>query len=382
MRAFAFAVLLCCASLSTADAAEPAAPLRQSYDLQVPVAPSPVRMEGVSWLLYELQLSNFSAGPLRLQSVQVRDGDTGRVLAELDAAALAPRLQRIGAAASEPARALAPGEREVLYLELRLADGAPPKRLIHRLRYGYGSEGGSAELEGATVDVRPAPSLILSPPVSGGPWVAIHHPEWARGHRRVYYAVGGRAVLPGRYAIDWVKLDAQGRTSAGDRDRVAGIYGYGEPVLAVADATVAAVRDDVKEVPLVSQHRKQSLDDAPGNYVALDLGDGRYAFYEHLQPGSVRVAVGQRVRRGQPLGALGFTGDSTGPHLHFHLADGRIPLASDGVPYVFDRFRVIGRYPDLSQMGKAPWTPPLAAEQLSRENERPGPNTVLELGRD
>lgn len=382
MRAFAFAVLLCCASGFAVRAADAPAPLRQSYDLQVPVAPSPVRMEGASWLLYELQLTNFSSGPLRLQGVQVRDGDDGRVLADLDAAALAPRLQRIGAAASEPARALAPGEREVLYLELRLPEGAPPRRLVHHLRYGYGSQGGSAELEGAAVEVRPAPGLVLSPPVGGGPWVAIHHPEWARGHRRVYYAVGGRAVLPGRYAIDWVKLDAQGRTSAGDPDRVAGIYGYGEPVLAVADATVAAVRDEVQEVPRVSQHRKQALDDAPGNYVALDLGDGRYAFYEHLQPGSVRVAVGQRVRRGETLGALGFTGDSTGPHLHFHLADGRVPLAADGMPYVFDGFRVLGRYPDLSQMGKAPWTPPQASEQLSRKNERPGPNTVLELGGD
>src|SRR3546814_7386768 len=68
-----------------------------------------------------------------------------------------------------------------------------------------------------------------------------------------------------------------------------------------------------------------------GNACALDLGDGRHAFYEHLKPGSIRVVPGQRVRRGEVIAELGFTGDSTGPHLHFHVADAPSPLGAEGL---------------------------------------------------
>src|SRR3546814_1338788 len=98
------------------------------------------------------------------------------------------------------------------------------------------------------------------------------------------------------------------------------------------------------ESETLSGRSRNALADASGNYLALDLGDGRHAFYEHLEPGSIRVAPGQRVRRGEVIAALGFTGDTTGPHLHFHVADGTSPLGSEGVAFVIDRFDVPGRY--------------------------------------
>lgn len=75
----------------------------------------------------------------------------------------------------------------------------------------------------------------------------------------------------------------------------------------------------------------------------LDIGHGYCAFYAHVSTGTLRVSEGQRVWRGQILGLLGNTGNTTGPHLHFHINDGCLPLASDGVPYVIDRFFVQGR---------------------------------------
>ena len=78
---------------------------------------------------------------------------------------------------------------------------------------------------------------------------------------------------------------------------------------------------------------------ADGNYVILALGRGRYAFYAHLKPGSLRVERGDRVRAGDVLGLLGNSGSSTGPHLHFHVMNRPSALAADGLPYVFDRFR-------------------------------------------
>ena len=65
----------------------------------------------------------------------------------------------------------------------------------------------------------------------------------------------------------------------------------------------------------------------------LDLGGGKFAFYAHIQPGTLRVKTGDRVTRGQVLGLVGNSGNSTEPHLHFHISDSPLPLESEGLPY-------------------------------------------------
>jgi len=229
----------------------------------------------------------------------------------------------------------------------------------------------------AGVEVDPPSPVVLGPPLGGGPWAAVYHPDWPRGHRRVFYTVDGVTRLPGRYTIDFVKLDAAGRSTRDDADIVGNALGYAADVLAVADATVVAVRHDVPEPARVSARITHPQADAAGNYVSLDLGNGRFAVYEHLKPRSVRVAVGQRVKRGEVIAALGFTGDSTGPHLHLHVADAAVPLAAEGLPFVFDRFEVLGRYAEIAALGKAPWQRDGVGR---RERERPGPNTVIDFG--
>ena len=77
-----------------------------------------------------------------------------------------------------------------------------------------------------------------------------------------------------------------------------------------------------------------------GNHVIIDHGDGFYSFYAHLQPGSVKVEVGDQVQAGDQLGLLGNTGNTSAPHLHFHVMSGPSALGSDGVPYVLDSFEL------------------------------------------
>jgi murein DD-endopeptidase MepM/ murein hydrolase activator NlpD len=105
----------------------------------------------------------------------------------------------------------------------------------------------------------------------------------------------------------------------------------------VRGGRIAGVRDGMPEnVPGVLP--PPSIETAPGNYVIEDLGDGRFALYAHMQPGSLRVHPGDRVERGDVLGLVGNTGNSTMPHLHFHVMDRASPLDANGLPYVFDRF--------------------------------------------
>src|SRR3546814_15182295 len=70
-------------------------------------------------------------------------------------------------------------------------------------------------------------SSDLSPPLRGGPWVAVYDPGMERGHRRVFYATEGSATLPGRFAIDFMKLDERGKLSSGDAAIPAIHHGFG-----------------------------------------------------------------------------------------------------------------------------------------------------------
>lgn len=77
----------------------------------------------------------------------------------------------------------------------------------------------------------------------------------------------------------------------------------GTPVVAAADGTVASAGPA----------------GAYGNLVEIKHGDGTRTLYAHLS--AIDVKAGQKVERGQRVGALGTTGNSSGPHLHFEVRD-------------------------------------------------------------
>jgi murein DD-endopeptidase MepM/ murein hydrolase activator NlpD len=121
------------------------------------------------------------------------------------------------------------------------------------------------------------------------------------------------------------------------------------------------------------------LERASGNYVALDLGDGRFAFYEHLRQGSIVARAGERVRRGQTIGQLGSSGStSIGPHLHFHVADANAALAAEGLPFVIRRFEHLGAYSSLDAFRPgASWTPAPPGRAGVRRMEHPASVAVV-----
>ena len=351
--------------------------LRQSFDVAVPVAPSPVAVHGVELLVYELHLTNFSADSLSVGRLQVIDQRSGAVLDEYSGQALTARIAQIRPAANQVV-VVAPGRRAVVYIELSSPLGTTPARLLHRLEYAVDGAAERFAIEGGAIELAD-PAVVIGPPLAGGPWVAVYSADWPRGHRRVIYTIDGRARIPGRFAIDWVKVDDEGRIARGDAEVPGNHLGYGEAVIAVTDAVVVAVRDDMQEKDTVSGSHGHPLADASGNYVALELGRGRFAFYEHLKPGSVRVRKGDAVKRGEVLAALGFTGDSTGPHLHFHVADAPSPLGGEGMPFAIDRFDLLGRYDDIGKLGQARWSERADALSAERRDERPGPSDVIGL---
>jgi hypothetical protein len=259
---------------------------------------------------------------------------------------------------------------------------AAPTTLRHRVELDVIAPSGRTHrvLEGGRTSVQRDAPIVLGPPVQGGRWVAVYGPAVDRGHRRFLYTVEGRTRIPARFATDWIKLGDDDRFAAGDRTQLTRWHGYGANVLAVADATVVDVRDDTaQDTPISGAPAPIALEAASGNYIALRLGGGRYAFYEHLKPGSVRVKVGARVRRGDVIALLGNTGSSSaGPHLHFHVSDANASLGAEGLPYVFESFERLGSFEFPATAGDAPTiSAPATGTTNRRRRELPAPNAVV-----
>ena len=358
------ALLLSFLLVSPLGAEQSSNPLRQSFSIEARGAPAPVRIGGARTLRYELHLTNFAARALVLDALTMRDSASGRILGTLEGDALARAAASVGAGEGADPRIVEPGRRAIVYVDLTLPADTPA-RIEHLLAFGdpasksapHGTVAGGA----VAVDARALPEL--GPPLRGGPWAAVYEPDMARGHRRVPYAVAGRVTIPGRHAIDWMRVGENG-AAAGKDD------GLGAEVLAVADAVVAAARDGIAEP--TGERPAVTLAEASGNYVALDLGGGRFAFYEHLMPG-LKVRPGDRVRRGQVIGRLGSTGQASRPHLHFHVADAAATLDAEGMPYRLRGGTIVGVFASIEAFGDgSPWT-----QSEPTPSDFPMPNAVV-----
>lgn len=141
-----------------------------------------------------------------------------------------------------------------------------------------------------------------------GTWYVLHGGR----ARATNYHHGNRNQ---RWAYDLVvKRDGRQRERGSDRHRNESFFAHGEDLLAPAAGTVVHVVEGVPE------NRPPERGRAGGNGLIIDHGFGEYSAMWHAIPGSLEVAVGDRVETGQRVAKVGNSGRSTGPHIHWHVS--------------------------------------------------------------
>jgi hypothetical protein len=192
--------------------------------------------------------------------------------------------------------------------------------------------------------------IVLELPFRGR-WLARNSPA-----RRV--PSHGTHALGTTYAVDFIAVDERGRSAPPSWRSVLSVEppeafaGFGQPILAPAAGTVAAVHDGEED----HEARRSQLTLLPymlgqagrvraghaaiaGNHVVIALGPaGPYVALVHLRRGTVGVRVGDVVAPGDAVGQCGNSGNSTQPHVHVQVADSLDWSRARGLPMAF-RFR-------------------------------------------
>jgi len=357
VAAVALALGLTIGVMQMASAEEVLSPL-----VATPIAsPNPVLgADDKIHLAYEIVLLNLSTSDLTLGKVEAIDAASDAVLGTLDGEALT-KMVRLNAGAK--GTELPAGVSGVLFMDVTLdQDASIPRALKHRFKIEV-VKAPPADSPGTDHDPSPEPPQeisFVSDPLSVGPPAVVVAPplkgsRWVMGggcctpysyHRGATLPLNGAIRVAERFAIDFVQLNDKDMLIDGPMKELSSYAFFGDEIYSVADGTVVATEDGLPEQVPGKLPDGATIQMAAGNHVVVDIGQGRFAFYAHMQPGSLKVKVGDKVTTGQVLGLLGNTGNTDTPHLHFHVMDGPSPLLANGLPYVFTSFTGQGRVTD------------------------------------
>ncbi len=175
----------------------------------------------------------------------------------------------------------------------------------------------------------------------------------------------GTDRLGTRYAYDFIQVDWERKGWPAYRVSLTqyllfGVplseyYAWGQEVYAPCDGIVVQAEDDAEEqerTNLLSDlsraynnahyfdPREDDVQSVAGNYIIMECGADVYAALVHFQRGSIRVTVGQNVKKGEVIGRVGNSGNSLAPHLHFQLMDSSDIASANGLPCAFKKYEV------------------------------------------
>ena len=301
--------------------------------------------DGKDHVEYELLVVNAVEQPVTLKSLTVLD-PAGKELTRIDGPVLVAATQTL--LDKKPLTEIAPSAAVSVDVDLIVAPGTAPERVTHRLDYSVPAGTSTAVfvdppvIDGPEVAINRRPATVIKPPVKGDGWLATTACCTPNLHRDLRIVVDGRRIETAEtFAVDWALLKGD-RVYEGEGATNEQFYAYGADVLAVADGTVVSVQDGKPDATPNKAMTPKTLSDFGGNQVMLEIAPKVFAVYGHLQPGSLRVKVGDSVKVGSPLAKIGNTGPSFGPHLHFGLLNRPDIFTGRSLPFVIDSYTLAG----------------------------------------
>lgn len=173
-----------------------------------------------------------------------------------------------------------------------------------------------------------------------GAWWAIQAADWSDQHKQEVYSQ--------TYALDFVKLGPDNHFFRNSGANLTDHYSWDQPVYATAGGKVAYVCYDMPDLAPGTLPNPLMFRDDPrrilGNAVAISHGNGEFSYFAHLQQASIQVNQGELIRRGALIGRVGNSGQSPGPHLHFHLMEGPNLFIDQGLPVKMSHFAAGGQF--------------------------------------
>lgn len=162
-------------------------------------------------------------------------------------------------------------------------------------------------------------------------WTVI----WGGDTKELNYHVENEAQ---KNAFDVVITNEKGNSFKTDGKTNDDYYAFGKELFAPCVGEVVLVVDGVKDnVPGILNPIY-----VPGNTAIIKTANNEYLFFAHFKQHSIVVKQGQQIKQGQLLGLCGNSGNSSEPHLHFHIQNVEDMLTATGVKCYFDAIIVNG----------------------------------------
>lgn len=147
------------------------------------------------------------------------------------------------------------------------------------------------------------------------------------------------ATVSQKNAFDILIFDKDGKSHKSDGKLNEDYYAFGKDIIAPCDAEVVLVVNGVKDNVV----GEMNTFNVGGNMVILKTANKEFLVFCHFKHQSIKVAEGQTIKQGQLLGLCGNSGNSSEPHLHFHVQNIENMGPATGVKCYFDKIQVNGQ---------------------------------------
>lgn len=301
-----------------------------------------------NFLAYELNILNNYKASIALKKIEIFDlSSTELPIATFDSIYINNNLERPKLRPENDLKIISANQFGVLNLNIEFKDiNNIPKKIFHKLYFNINKGNGESiayTFESTILDIPNKTKLTLGLPFNKkGKWLYE-----AEGHKNSRFFSNGKVSYPQRFALDWIFVNDDGKFARNNIKQNINWYGYGLEIVSVADGVVVDIKDNIIENEPLSEEMAIRITSKTisGNYVIIDIGNDLYALYGHLIPNSLKVNIGDKVKKGQVIGLLGNSGNSDLPHLHFHIeSKSNVPMSGEGIPFHIEEFKQLKYY--------------------------------------